>query len=169
MKEKILNLFINYPQEDFSARGIARKLNTNHVTILKYLKELKQENLIKTKTTTLYDVYYANTTSNKYIRLKKNYIVEKIISSKLIKFLNENCYPDCIVLFGSCAKGTFNENSDIDIFIESSYKNLNLTKFEKVLNHNINIIFEPKIRNLSGELVNNIINGIILSGYIKVF
>jgi predicted nucleotidyltransferase len=169
MKEKILEIFMNYPNEDFSARGLSRKLNINHVTILKYLNQLKKENLIQIKKTTLYNVYCANDSSEKFILLKKQYVVNNLFDSKLILFLNKNCYPDCIILFGSYAKGVFNETSDIDIYVQSKKHNLDLTIFEKTLKHKINLIFEPKIRDFSGELANNIINGIILSGYIKVF
>ncbi|MDD3175108.1 MAG: nucleotidyltransferase domain-containing protein [Candidatus Nanoarchaeia archaeon] len=169
MKQIILEQFLNYPQEDFSARGLSRKLNINHVTILKYLNILKKENLIKTKITTLYPVYCANTSSNKYMFEKKQHIQKQILDSNLLQQLISTCNPDCIILFGSCAKGNYTENSDIDIFVQSSNKEINLASFEKKLNHKINLLFEPNIRKLSGELANNIINGIILYGYIKVF
>ena len=41
--------------------------------------------------------------------------------------------------------------------------------FEKKLNRKINIFFSDNFNKLSKELRNNIINGIILKGYLKVF
>ncbi len=46
------------------------------------------------------------------------------------------------------------------------HKNLILTKFEEAINRKINLLFEPKISNLSKELKNNLANGIVLSGYL---
>jgi len=46
---------------------------------------------------------------------------------------------------------------------------LNLKKYEKELKRRINIFFESNFEKLSNELKNNIINGVILSGYLKVF
>ena len=51
---------------------------------------------------------------------------------------------------------------------EFEEKKVNLTRFEKNLKHNINILFEDNINKLSNELFNNIINGIKLHGYLKL-
>ena len=69
---RILELFIEQPQKDFSARGIARKLNISHATVLKHIDSLQKLGLIKKKKETLYPTFYANTESQKYkfIRFK---------------------------------------------------------------------------------------------------
>jgi len=38
----------------------------------------------------------------------------------LFKNLNENLKPECVILYGSFARGDFNERSDIDIIVISS-------------------------------------------------
>ncbi|MBW2981318.1 nucleotidyltransferase domain-containing protein [Candidatus Woesearchaeota archaeon] len=165
---KILELFIEKPNKDFSARGIARTLKLNHATVLKYLKNLLELDLIKKKEETLYPTYYANIENDDYRFYKKNYIISKIKESGLIEFIQEQTLASVIVLFGSCAKGVFTEKSDIDIFIESKEIKLNLQKYEKEIEKKINILFETDINNLSKELRNNIINGIILYGSIRI-
>ena len=164
---KILELFIEFPNKDFSIRGIARNLKLNHATILKHIKNLEKAELIKKKEETLYPTFFANTENKKYKFYKKNYLIFKIINSDLIKFLQEKTLASSIILFGSCAKATFNENSDIDIFIEAKKTNIDLNKFEKKLNKKINILFEEDINNLSMELKNNIFNGVILHGFVR--
>jgi predicted transcriptional regulator len=61
-----LELFIEYPLNDFSARGIARKLKISHATVLKYINNLLKLDLIKKKEQTLYPTFYANTENQKY-------------------------------------------------------------------------------------------------------
>lgn len=77
--------------------------------------------------------------------------------------------PDAIVLFGSFSRGEDVKESDIDLFMVAKEKQLDIAKFEKYLDKQINIIWEENFNRLSKELRNNIINGIVLHGYLKVF
>lgn len=165
---KILELFIQYPSKDFSVRGIARELNLNHATIINYINDLQQLSLIKKKETTLYPTYFANTENEKYKLYKKNWLVFNIISFGVVDFIQKECLPSSIIVFGSGAKATFTDKSDVDIFVEAKEIKLDLTKYEKKLNYKINLLFESNINNLSSELRNNIINGVILYGFIKI-
>ncbi|MEK6864572.1 MAG: hypothetical protein AABX27_04715, partial [Nanoarchaeota archaeon] len=51
------------------------------------------------------------------------------------------------------------------LFVEAK---LDVTKFEKLLGRAIHIIFEPRIIHLALPLQNNILNGIILYGFVKL-
>src|SRR3989338_9745711 len=165
---KILELFIEFPAKDFSVRGLARNLKLSHATVLKYIVDLEKLSLIKKKEATLYPTYFANTESQKYKFYKKNWLVFKINESGLIDQIQKETLPSTIVLFGSGAKATFTEKSDIDIFVEANETKLDLSKYEKKLNRKINLLFEQNINNLSKELRNNIINGVVLYGFIKI-
>ncbi len=165
---RILELFIELPNKDFSLRGIARELKLSHATVLKHIDDLCKLNLVKKKDETLYLTYYANTENRQYKFYKKNYLIFKLFNSGLIDFIQKQTLPSSIILFGSGAKATFTENSDIDIFIEAKRNNLSLSKYKKKLKHKINFLFESNINNLSSELRNNIINGVVLYGFIKI-
>jgi len=165
---KILELFIEFPTNDFSVRGLARNLKLSHATVLKYIADLEKLSLIKKKEATLYPTYFANSESQKYKFYKKNWLVFKINESGLIEYIQKETLPSSIILFGSGAKSVFTEKSDIDIFVEASETKLDIAKYEKKLNRKINLLFEQNINNLSKELRNNIINGIILYGFIKI-
>ena len=66
-------------------------------------------------------------------------------------------------------KGDDIENSDIDIFVQAKEKGLNLVEYEKTLNRKISLFFKENFSKLNAELKNNIINGIVLKGYLKMF
>ena len=75
-----------------------------------------------------------------------------------------------IILFGSFSRGEDIEESDIDIYIEThSKKKISLKKFESSLNRNIQLFKHKSIHQIRNkDLANNIINGIVLSGYLEV-
>lgn len=165
---RILERFIEQPGRDFSVRGLARELKLNHATVLNYIGDLLKLELIRKKEETLYPTYHAQTESDKFVFYKKNHIFFKIKESGLVEFIQKQTLASSIILFGSCAKGTFTEKSDIDIFVEAKEARLDLGKFEKQLKRKINLLFEPKIDQLSKELRNNIINGTVLYGFIRM-
>ena len=165
---RMLELFIEFPAKDFSIRGIARELKLSHATILNYISDLQKLSLINKKEATLYPTYFANTENQKYKLYKKNWLVFKILDSGLVEYLQKEALPSSIILFGSGAKATFTEKSDIDIFVEAKESKLDLVKYEKKLKHTINILFEKNINDISKELRNNIINGVVLYGFVKI-
>lgn len=164
---KVLELFFIYPERNFHVREIARTLKLNHATVSKHLKVLKKKNLILIDKNTLYPTYYANIENETYLFYKKQYLISKIYDSEVIEKIKKLVFPSSIILFGSAAKGTSNENSDIDLFVEAEKKNIALFKYEKLLGHKINLLFEPKIGNLPKNLANNILNGYVLYGFVR--
>jgi predicted nucleotidyltransferase len=165
---RILELFIEFPTKDFSIRGIARHLKLSHATVLKPIGDLEKLELIKKKEETLYPTYFANVQDQKYKFHKKNYLVFQLIDSGIIEHIQKESLPSSIILFGSGAKATFTEKSDIDLFVEAKELKISLTKYEKNLNRKINLLFEQNITDLSSELRNNIINGVVFYGFIKI-
>lgn len=171
---KILRLFFEDPSPKgigFQLREISRKVAIAPTSIKKYLTELeKGEFIIKTKHRIYgYPVYYANRDNQNFKFIKKLDTVLKIKESGLLDYLSENCMPDVIVLFGSSAYGEDLKDSDIDLFVMSKREKLDLDKFERRLNRKVNIFFSNNFNKLSKELRNNIVNGVILKGYLKVF
>lgn len=164
----ILELFIQEPNKEFSARAIARTKNLSHATVLKHLREIKKIGLIQKKETTLYPVFKANQQEEKYLFYKKNWLVFKLLETKTIEHIQQTTLPSTIILFGSGAKGTYNKKSDIDLFIQAKETTINLEQYEKKIGYKINLLFEQDINNLSSELKNNILNGTILYGFVKI-
>ena len=92
----------------------------------------------------------------------------KIYSSGFFRFLDEHHPGATIVLFGSYARGEDIEKSDIDIAIVGSHeKQLSLALFEKMLVRTINIQYFSHW-DISKNLKESIINGIVLKGHIEL-
>ncbi len=167
-KLKIMKLFFEEPSKNFQIRGISRLTKIAVTSVKNYLRELQKDKLVKKDKNTLYPSYIANQQNRLFRIYKQQFIIFKLYSSGLVDYLEDKLHPRCIILFGSAGKGEYNKDSDIDIFMQTSEKSINLTKFEKILKHKISLFFEEKINKLSNELFNNIINGIRLSGYLKL-
>ncbi|MDO8517623.1 MAG: nucleotidyltransferase domain-containing protein [Nanoarchaeota archaeon] len=155
--------------ESFYLRQISRKAGIAVTSTKTYLDELLKEGLIIKINEGIYPSFKANRDNNLFKFYKKLNIVERIEVSGLIDYLSDSCLPNSIILFGSASKGEDIKNSDIDLFVQSKEKKLNLEKYEKLLNRKINLFFEPNFFRLNKELKNNILNGIKLKGYIEVF
>lgn len=165
---RMLKLFIEEPDAGFSIREIARRLKQSHATVLNHIAPFVKTELVSINKTTLYPTYRANTANKHYLFYKKNEIAFEISQSGLIEYIWEKALPSCIILYGSCAKGDYRKGSDIDIFVEANETKLDLAKFEKSFGRPIHVLFEPKIRNLASPLQNNVLNGIILHGFVKL-
>ena len=166
---RILQEFFDSPRKDFQMREISRRTKITQPSAINHLKELVKEGLIVKEKKGIYPTFSANRESELFKLYKKFDLMLRINQSDLVDYIYDNCVPNCIVLFGSASKGEDIEESDIDLFIQSKEKKLNFMKYEKLLNRKISLFFEENFSRLNNELKNNILNGIILKGYIKVF
>ena len=153
----------------FGIRELSRITKTDTKTVMKYLKTLiKKKIVIKNKEKNRYPYYEANRLSYIYRHEKSEILIKKILESGLIECLEEKISPKTIVLFGSVQKGTYHKESDIDLFILADYKKLDLSKFNKKIGHQVNLFFEKDLNQLSKGLLENIYNGLTLSGKLEV-
>jgi len=127
-KLEIINVLL---KGNIHIRGIAKKLNTNHMMIVRKIKELSKENVVDFTQEGKNQTYFLKKTAEAqaYVFIAEEYnllqtitkypglrgIIEKIQRDKRIKLA---------VLFGSYAKGLAGKDSDIDVFIETKDKNL---------------------------------------------
>ncbi|NOQ38458.1 hypothetical protein GQ472_06240 [archaeon] len=171
---KVLKVFFDDPNPKgagFQLREISRATNLAPTSVKRYLDDLKKEDLILKSEHRIhhYPVYWANRASENFISLKKMDMIFNIQESGLLTYLQDKCMPDTIILFGSASKGEDIKESDIDLFLLCKETKLNLKPYEQQLKRKINIFYCNNFGTLSEELKNNIINGDILSGYLKVF
>jgi predicted nucleotidyltransferase len=96
-----------------------------------------------------------------------------IYESGIVNYLHEE-FPACaIILFGSYSLGedilTLENPSDIDLAIVGTKgKEINLIKFNKLLERSININFYGSWSEIHKNLKNNILNGILLKGCVDL-
>jgi|SRR3989344_5137155 len=165
--DKVLDVFFNNPAERFYVREIARLTKLNPNTILNITEQLVKEDLIKREKKKHIVEFFANT-GKKFRKLKRIYNFSKIFINELIDVLDKKFSPDAISVIGSYSRGEDIEDSDIDIVVISKkeYENISVEKYEKELNRKIHLIV-VNYNKMSDEFYTNLINGIILRGYIK--
>ncbi len=161
--------FFDFPRKNFQMREISRRTKIAQTSVMNHLKALENEELIIKEKKGIYPVFMANRENELFKFYKRFDLVLRIKQIGLLEHIYDACLPNTIILFGSTARGEDIEESDVDLFIQSKEKKLNLEKYEKLLNRKISLFFEENFTKLTKELKNNILNGIILRGYIKVF
>ena len=165
----VFGAFARSPTKAFHIRELSRILDLAPTSINLHLKELEKNKLIVQDKTGLYTSYKANFDSEEFRFYKKIHNLIELKESDLIEEIEDKLFPTAIVLFGSYMKGEDIETSDIDIFLIAEKKTINLSRYEKQLSRKIQLFFSDDINKLPRELKNNILNGIVLSGFLKVF
>ena len=166
---RVLQTFFRQPTAKLSLAEISRQAGLAHTSVMKHLEELRRAGLIaKEKTrqgTRTYPVFKADQEAEAFRDLKR---LDNLASlEKLTDYLVQHLLPECVVLFGSYSRGEDVEDSDIDIYVQAKDKQLDLKTFERQLSRKMHVIFSEKFSGYSKELQNNIINGVVLHGYLE--
>jgi len=171
IKEKIKEYFFINTSVKLRVRQIERELKLPLPSVIRYCNELEKEGILKKTEVAGVSLYSANRAHKKFILEKRLFNIRSIFNSGLIDYFIEEYSNPSIFLFGSYSNGEDIENSDIDLYIESpSKKEAKLDKFEKILKRSIQTFIYPSIFKIDNKhLSNNIINGIILNGFLEVF
>ena len=171
IKETLKEFFFVNPNARMRVRGIEKKLKLPLPSVIRYCKELDKEEILTTIKTGNVVFYTADKTSQKYLLQKKFYNIQSLYDSGLIDFIKIELNNSPVIVFGSYSKGEDDENSDIDLYIETpSGKHISLVEYEKRLSRKIQVFRHKNLQEIKNiNLANNIINGVILNGYIEVF
>jgi len=141
ISSEILNVLFG---EEIHARALAKRLEINHMTVIRNLKELVNENVLEFRKEGRNKVYFLkkNMEARNYELISELYKLNKTLEKypelrQTIKNIQQNKEIGLAVLFGSYARGTANKNSDIDVFIET--KDRNLKKELELLNSRLSV------------------------------
>ena len=173
-RNKVLNLFLEDPLKGFKLREISRKIKLGLPSVSTYVKELVKERLILRKEEHGIKLLFANRESQLFKKYKIAHNILVLEQSGLLDELEEKYNYPAINLFGSLANGEDRKESDIDlVVISATKKDIDLKKFEKTLKKEIQVLnFTEKefleLAKKNKELLNNIINGIVLRGMVKI-
>ncbi len=172
-----MNILIPFFKESgrrFHLRELAKILKLSPATVKKKTAELGRRNLIIKNRERNLVLFSANVDNPNFREFKKAYSVQMLMNSGLVEFLEKKFNYPAIILFGSTAKADDTPSSDIDIFILSeNKKHVDLTEFEGKLGKKIQLLvmnsnaFE-NAKKSNPNLVNNILNGVKLSGFLRV-
>ena len=161
-----LRLFFKIPEGEFHIREISRKTGLHPNTVLKEVRLLAGEGLLKVKRAGNLKQVQANR-GDLFIRLKRIDNIKKVMFSGILGYLfSQYGAPDAIVLFGSYSRGEDTSTSDIDIAVITNKElQSDLSGFEKFLHRKIQI-HEIRIGKVGKGFRTNLINGIVLMGYL---
>jgi len=127
-KSEIVNELLN---NENHIRGLAKKLDTNHMTVLRKIKELEKENVVDYKEEGRNKVYFLKKTieAKSYAFKTENYKLLKLLNKypqlrKVVEKIQKNKRIHLAILFGSYAKAIAKQDSDIDIYIETQNRKL---------------------------------------------
>lgn len=166
-REKILEYYFDKVSSRINERMLAKEIKTSHTSVSIVSKELIKKKLLIVEKDSIQNKLGLNIENKEVIFYKRIHNLKRIYHSGLIEYL-ESIYemPKSIVVFGSFSFGEDNEKSDIDLAIQTKLqKNVDLTQFEKKLNHKIDLFFLTE--NLPEELKKSIYNGVVLKGRIS--
>ncbi len=165
---KVMKLFFDSPDKKFHIREIARQTGLSPSGVLIILKKLKEETLLVSEKENVVENVTASR-NEKFFLLKRAYNTISLFESGLIRYLKDNYEePEAIVIFGSYSKGEDISQSDIDIAIVTKKEiELDLKDYEKYLKRKINT-YEIQIGTARSEFLNNLANGIVVYGFLRV-
>ena len=168
---RIAEFFFVNPTKKNYLMNISRSVGLAHTSIKKNLDKLARLGLIiesiEKKGGRKFPLYKANTNNRLFKEYKIVYNLSSLLESGVISFIEEKLMPKSVIVFGSYRRGDDIEKSDIDIFVECKEEEINLNKFEKKLGKKIQLHFKENFTLYSKELKNNIINGIVVSGFLE--
>jgi len=163
--EKVLDVFLDNPTGKFYIREIARITKLNPNTVLNLVSKLEKKKLIKREKKKHIVEISADINEN-FKRLKRIENLRKLYDSGLIDFLKKELKPELISVIGSYSSGEDIKKSDIDIVVIAKKKEIDLEKFERKLGRKIHLLVVD-YNKMSDEFYTNLINGVVLHGYIK--
>jgi predicted nucleotidyltransferase len=161
-------VFFDYPTRHFQLREICRLVNMGMPSVRSHVRKLERQGFLKKEKRGVYQSYVS--TRNELFKVyKRNDMLLRLHDSGLVSYLADKFVPDAVVLFGSASRGEDVEDSDTDLLVVSREKKIELDEFERKMKRKLSLHFEEKASNIPKELLNNIVNGIVVYGYLEVF
>jgi len=167
LQQGILELLFKRAGASLNQNQIARLLKVSQPAVTKALPLLEKLDFIKIqkdKETKRWSISL-NTNNRRVVQLKRVNNLKQIYETGLADFLEKEFAGATIILFGSYSRGEDIFNSDIDIaIIGRKEKDIDLKKFEDMLERKININFYSSFKEVHKNLKENLANGIVLTG-----
>ncbi len=124
LKLEIINLFRSGYLAYFHVREMATLTKKSHVTLLPHLKALEKDKILISKIigkNKQYSLNFENIITMNYLTVSEtvattSFLEQVFLIKKITKEIFNLNITGTIILFGSYAKKTFHEDSDIDIF-----------------------------------------------------
>ena len=179
LKLEMINLFRSNYLAQFHVREMAKLTKKSHVTLLPHLKALEKDKILISKTigkNKQYSLNFENIITKNYITFSEtiatiSFLEQIFLIKKITKEIFNLSLSGTIILFGSYAKKTFHEDSDIDLFYLGQITDeeiQNIKKIGKTYARTINVKkstlknFELGLRKKDSLIIEIIKNHVIL-------
>lgn len=137
---EIINLFRSNYLAQFHVREMAKLTKKSHVTLLPHLKALEKDKILISKTVgknKVYSLNFENIITKNYLTLSEtvetiSFLEQIFLIKKIIKEIFNLNLSGTIILFGSYAKRTFKEDSDIDLFYLGQITDKEIQNIKKI-------------------------------------
>jgi len=139
-KLKIINLFRSNYLASFHVREMAKLTKKSHVTLLPHLKALEEDKILAAKSigkNKVYSLNFENIITKNYLTISETtettaFLEQVFLVKKITKEIFSLNLPGTIIIFGSYAKMTFKEESDIDIFYLGKINDKEIQEIKKI-------------------------------------
>lgn len=173
--QRVLEVLYLYPDKEFSLSGLAKEAHVAKANIGPLLKKLEKAGIIEIARLSIIWRIRANQESRLFIHGKMGYNLNSLYQSGLIEALEDFFRnPKAIILFGSFRWGYDISSSDIDIAVENEEIDEHTTgmfeefaEFEQVFKKRIQI-HQFNRKSVDANVFSNIVNGIVLSGFLEL-
>jgi len=118
VNQKVLSLLVKFSDQEFYEREVARTLGISYGSANRALNELYSTGAVTRRREGKMYFYSIDSTNAVLIEFKK--MVNLMLIEPLVEELKK--MSSRIILYGSCALGTDNSESDLDLFIVSNSK-----------------------------------------------
>jgi hypothetical protein len=146
-----------------NVREYAKIMHISPPTASKVLSCYNAKNILLKDKYKKYLLFYANKESRDFIDLSRIYWRHSL--SDLMSLMDKKLANPTIILFGSLAKAEVKSDSDVDLAVFASKKELDTRIFEKKLKRGIQIFWFNSFGDIKNkELTSNIFNGYVLRG-----
>lgn len=150
-----------------NVREYAKLVKISPPTASKLLMSYHKSELLKREDFKNYIFFYANKEDKEFISLSRIYWSKRL--KDFLEYLDNRLASPLIILFGSLSKAESKSDSDIDIAIIGSKRDIDIKCFEKKLKRSIQLFWFKSIKDIKNkELRKNIINGYVLKGKLMI-
>jgi len=141
---KILNYFFLHPDSSLYVNELSEKLDLDKRNLVKKLKELEKEGLLRSRTRGNLKLYSVNTKYALYKEYRKIVLKTLGIEKQLEDIVKDVKGVETAYIYGSYPKDRLNVHSDIDLLVIGSHKIVALQKklntLQKEIDREINVV-----------------------------
>ncbi len=169
-EEEIVEFLFVHPTRSFRGRALAKLLKKPASGIIQSARKLEKKELVAIRKDFTLSIKLNRENKHTFV-LKRIYNLASLYKTEFVKCLSDLFPGAALVLFGSYSHGEDTEDSDIDLAIigyPERHIDSALIPYEKKLERKIQLHFFKSMKDAHENLRENIINGVVLEGALKL-